>query len=246
MALADWPAAADPAVFGGLVPLVVGTESFAPGIRGGPVHVVLSYVATQLDARVEPVAYPGGHPADDWGWNYRPNKNNPAEISTHGRGVALDYNATRHPNGRRGTFTLEQVAMIRRILREAGGLVLWGGDFPTPDEMHFELDTDASPEQVAAVAARLQGDDVALTADDLAKIRDVVDSSVANRAIGKWGDGSPMYAWQSWYSAAVNRIDVDALAVAIVGKLPAAAAGGVSAAEVEQALRNVFAGLGRA
>lgn len=151
-----WSASRNPADFGGLVPLRVGTETFPPGVRAGDVAVVLQYVATQLDARVEPVAFPGGHPADDWGYNYRPSKNSAALLSCHASATAFDYNATRHPNGKRGTFTKAQVAEIRRILAEAKNVVRWGGDFTgTPDEMHFEIDDDAAA--VAQVAALLRG-----------------------------------------------------------------------------------------
>jgi hypothetical protein len=105
---------------------------------------------------VEPVVRGDWHQADDWGYAYRANVNNPNTLSCHASGTAIDYNATRHPNGRRGTFTLTQVAEIRRILAEVDGVVRWGGAFVgTPDEMHFEVIKGAG--DVARVAARLRG-----------------------------------------------------------------------------------------
>lgn len=151
-----WSASPRPSDFGGISPLVVAGEPFSPGVRNGDVHRVLAYVAEQMHRRVEPVVRSDWHQADDWGYNYRANRNNPASLSCHSSGTAIDYNATRHPNGRAGTFSAAQVAEIRRILAEVGNVVRWGGDFSgTKDEMHFEIRGTAS--QVAAVAARLGG-----------------------------------------------------------------------------------------
>lgn len=149
-----WLASARAADFGGLEPLVVAGESFAPGVRAGDVHTVLAYLAAQLHARVEPVIAPGWHTADDWGYAFRENRN-ANNLSCHASGTAIDYNATRHPNNRSGTFSAAQVTEIREILRELGDVVRWGGDFTgTKDEMHFEIHGTAA--QVAAVATRLR------------------------------------------------------------------------------------------
>jgi hypothetical protein len=150
-----WTSSPDPADFGGLSTLTVAGESFAPGVRAGDVHTVLEYVATQLHLRVEPVIATGFHSDDDWGYSYRKNVNG-NNLSCHASGTAIDYNATRHPNGKAGTFTSGQVAEIRRILTEVDGVVRWGGDFTgTKDEMHFEICTNATT--VAATATRIRG-----------------------------------------------------------------------------------------
>jgi hypothetical protein len=55
----------------------------------------------------------------------------------------------------RDTFTPEQAAEIRTIMREVDGVVRWGGDYQNrADEMHFEI--VGSQAEVAAVAARLR------------------------------------------------------------------------------------------
>ncbi len=148
-----WSAAPGWSVKGGqLAALVIAGEPFSPGVRAGDVHTVLQYVAQQLHNRVEPVYKPGFHAADDWGYAYRPNTNNPSQLSCHASGTAIDYNATRHPNGKGGTWTAAQKAAILRILAEVGNVVrcLWGYD-----EMHFEI--CAGTAAVAAVANRLRG-----------------------------------------------------------------------------------------
>src|SRR5690606_34921728 len=95
-------------------------------------------------------------------------------------GTAIDYNATRHPNGRRGTWTPAQVAEIRRILAELGGVVRWLADATgTPDEMHFEI--KGTPAQVAAVAARLtEEDDMPLSDADVERIAAAVEQRLVD------------------------------------------------------------------
>jgi hypothetical protein len=155
-----WLASTNPADFGGLTKISVAGEFFPPGVRSGDVTVVFQWLVEQLHARVEPVTK--GHEADDWGYNYRKNRN-ANNLSCHSSGTALDYNAVLHPNGRRGTFSGAQVAEIRRILAECDGIIRWGGDFSgTPDEMHFEIVGDVAA--VARVAARLRGTPVVVAA----------------------------------------------------------------------------------
>ena len=150
-----WLASANPKDFGGLQKLVVAGEDFAPGVRAGDVHTVLEYVAQQLHARVEPVHKPGWHEQDDWGYSYRKNRN-ANNLSCHASGTAIDFNATRHPNGKRHTFSVEQVAEIRRILAEVNNVVKWGGDFSgTADEMHFEISGTVT--EVARAAEKIRG-----------------------------------------------------------------------------------------
>jgi peptidoglycan hydrolase-like protein with peptidoglycan-binding domain len=146
-----WLASPNPADFGGLAKLVVAGESFAPGVRFGDVHTVLQYVAEQLHARVEPVVRSDWHQADDWGYAYRANVNNPSQLSCHASGTAIDYNATRHPNGRANTFTAQQYAEIDKILREVDGVVR---QLRGRDEMHFEVCAGLAP--VNRVAVRLR------------------------------------------------------------------------------------------
>jgi hypothetical protein len=145
-----WPASRDPSTIN-IRPFEVAGRSFPGGVKGGAVHWVLKYVAAQMHLRVESLYT--GTDRDDWGYSYRSNVNNPSELSCHSSGTAIDVNATEHPNGVRNTFTYAQVQTIRKILREVGGVVYWGGDFTTRDEMHFEI--RGSSTAVAAVSKRL-------------------------------------------------------------------------------------------
>lgn len=121
-------------------------------VRRGDVATVLGYVVDRFDRRVEDVD--AGR--DDWGYANRPVTGG-TQPSRHARGLAIDLNATRHPYGKRGTFSAVQVAEVRDMLDDLDDVVRWGGDYSrTKDEMHFEI--NASPADVARVAARIRAD----------------------------------------------------------------------------------------
>ena len=176
-----YPASPDPDLIH-VVPFVVNGVPFPGGVREGDVHTVLHYFAEQFDLRVEKLSADLGC----WGFAYRQNRN-ADNLSCHASGTAIDLNAVRHPNGKRRTFTREQVAEIRKILAELDGVVRWGGDFGTVDEMHAEV--SASPALVAIVARRLTSpptptkDDVMSPAQEakLDRVIDLLERLVAPR-----------------------------------------------------------------
>lgn len=151
-----WTASANPADFGGITPLVIAGESFAPGVRSGDVHYLFTCFWTDFNAEVEPLVRADWHQADDWGFSFRQNRN-ANNLSCHASATAADGNATRHPNNKRGTFTAAQADKIRWLCKvKYRGLLRWGGDFDgTPDEMHVEV--IGTPGQVAALVAELKG-----------------------------------------------------------------------------------------
>lgn len=104
------------------------------------VEAVFTYLCINYHRRVDNLLKP--HPADDWGYNYRPNVNDPSELSNHSSGTAVDLDATEHPNGvdETKTYTSAQIKEIHAILHELLGVVNWGGDYRhTVDGMHFEI-----------------------------------------------------------------------------------------------------------
>jgi peptidoglycan hydrolase-like protein with peptidoglycan-binding domain len=151
-----WTASANPADFGGLEPLVIDGESFAPGVRAGDVALVFRHFWTDFSRHVEPLVRADWHQADDWGYAFRRNRN-ANNLSCHASATATDGNATRHPNGKRGTFSADQANSIRYLCKvKYRGLLRWGGDFTgTPDEMHVEI--IGTPGQIAALAMDLRG-----------------------------------------------------------------------------------------
>lgn len=97
---------------------------------------LLGYVAEEFDRAVEDLELPGL--PDEWGYSHRYIAGT-RTWSKHAYGIAIDLNATRHPYGKRGTFSLMQQSAIRLILSKCKGLIAWGGDWRTPDDMHFEV-----------------------------------------------------------------------------------------------------------
>ncbi len=224
-----WLAATDPRTFGGLDNRIVpGTTKvrLSPGVRAGDVATVLFYVASQLHLRVESGdLYTTG---DEWGYSYRQNRN-ANNLSCHASGTAFDWNATRHPNGKRGTFTKQQVATIRVILGQVANVVTWGGDFiGTPDEMHFEISGSAA--QVAAVAARIRANSATLIddGDDVNLTDRVPDYYTANAAdsltVGDtlaWSAAHAANARDAARAAAASAARIEAAVTALTKRLEA-------------------------
>lgn len=128
--------------------------AFPGGCKGGDVHTIFTHFLMRYHAEVESLGR--GH-SDEWGFCYRPNKNNPDEISCHGSGTAIDVNASEHPNGKARTLTSAQVVRLRRLLDFYEGVIKWGGDFQhTKDEMHYEI--HGGPTDVARIARKIKGD----------------------------------------------------------------------------------------
>lgn len=110
---------------------------------------VLANLLRRFDRKVEPL-----NRSDTHGYNKRQIAGS-EEYSNHASGTAVDANATKHPQGKTGTFTPEQVAEIRDLLADFDGTVKWGGDFRVlKDEMHFEI--VGTPAEVNLVARRLK------------------------------------------------------------------------------------------
>jgi hypothetical protein len=144
----------------------VAGHKFPAGVLRGPVSTVLKYVGEEMNKRVESIE----PDQDEWGHDYRLNRN-ANNWSCHASATAIDYNALRHGNSARGTFSGAQVAEIHKILAEVSNVVRWGGDFSgTVDEMHFEI--NANDTAVAMVAAGLTG--TPLPKDDTMALFDVV------------------------------------------------------------------------
>lgn len=174
----DWPASPDPAAIG-IDPLF--TEcgvTFPGGIKAGDVSVVFRDLVQQYHATVELLT-----PGWCWGYDYRANVNNPATLSCHASGTALDLNAPLHPNGVAGTLSPDQTSSARGLVARYEGLVSWGGDFyGTVDEMHWEI--SGTEQEIAELADRLDsgqgpqqppgGEDMPLSDEDVTRVADKV------------------------------------------------------------------------
>lgn len=122
---------------------VPGTNVYLEVADGKPGDILM-YVAEQFHRRVESLT----PSVDEWGYSLRRNTNAPSVWSEHASATAIDLNAMRHPNGKSGTFTANQVREIQKIIDEVGGpsVVRWLKGF---DEMHFEV--RATPAKLRSV-----------------------------------------------------------------------------------------------
>lgn len=90
---------------------------------------------------------------DDWGYAFRTIRGSDVHLSNHASGTAIDINATKHPLGKRGTFTKAQENTIRELCKKYG--LRWGGDYQVrADEMHFEV--VLNPEKTANLIESLR------------------------------------------------------------------------------------------
>jgi hypothetical protein len=103
--------------------------------------VILAAFAAEFHAQVEPI---DKGELDEWGYAYRNVRGSDSDLSNHSSGTAIDLNATKHPLGKKGTFTKEQVKIIKELTAKYG--LTWGGVWKRPDEMHWQI--DETPEQV--------------------------------------------------------------------------------------------------
>jgi hypothetical protein len=125
-------------------------------LRRGDAGFLLKHFADWFDKNVEDIDIG----ADDWGYAERTIRGDATTLSNHASGTAIDLNATKHPLGKRGTFTAAQTFKIRNQLKVYGGAIRWGGDYTgRPDEMHFEINANAAT--VGKVATNLRAAKVA-------------------------------------------------------------------------------------
>lgn len=131
-------------------------------LKPGNAGFVLAHFALWYHERVESIL-PGVW--DEWGWASRAIRGSTV-ISNHASGTAMDLNAVKHPLGVRGTLRFwlrlrkgrRELAedRINRVLKRTYGNVIRGGlnYVSRPDEMHYEINADAT--RVGVLAARLR------------------------------------------------------------------------------------------
>lgn len=90
-----------------------------------------------------------------WGYNKRPALQS-ALWSDHASGSAIDLRSDKFPVGSRNMTLLQKVA-VRRILKLADGLLIWGGDYKdarSTDQMHFAVAPKVKPADIEAWRVR--------------------------------------------------------------------------------------------
>lgn len=72
-------------------------------------------------------------------------------------GTAFAIRPDLYPTGVKGNFFPHELAVVRDILAECGGIVRWGGDFKkSPKEGHFQIDVKPGNAKLAQVARKIE------------------------------------------------------------------------------------------
>lgn len=139
-----WPASQRRNIVG----LSVAGVDFPGGVNEVAAPVMAS-LARQLHEHVE-----AARDGWCWGYAYRRIRGSSTRWSNHAWGLAIDFNAPRHPMGLRGTFSADEARRCRVIAHRHG--CRWGGDYTgRPDEMHFEF--MGTPDAARRLARDLPG-----------------------------------------------------------------------------------------
>jgi len=177
-----WPASPDPAEIGVDAGFSASGLAFLSGVRAGDVSTVFRALVADL-VQIEAPVSSDPTVAGLWGYEFRPNVNDPSSLSCHSSGTAIDYNAVKHVNGG-APFNGWSDAAINQVQNLLAGkyraMVAWLADQPTPDPMHFEI--HATPDEIAALANELggadQGDDT-MTDDDKKWLSELLDKKLS-------------------------------------------------------------------
>lgn len=128
-----WPANKDPNVIKVKSYPVPGTNiKLRVAQRCAPLLVAF---AADFHELVEPIDEGS---LDDWGYAYRPIRGQTTGLSNHASGTAIDLNATKHPLGKRNTFTSDQRDVLDELCAKykiKGGYTF----IKRADDMHFEM-----------------------------------------------------------------------------------------------------------
>jgi len=136
-----WPAlAADSsALYTWTIPAKNGTLRIR--LRNGSAGFLLCHFLLWWSERLDDLTHP--HPADDWGYAYRPVRGF-ATLSNHASGTAADADATQWPLGTEH-MSAAMKARIRLRLKLYRGCLRWGGDYSgRKDQMHTEINAPLS------------------------------------------------------------------------------------------------------
>lgn len=142
-----WPASPDPSAIGVKSYKIPGTDiSVRLAAKAAP---LLLAAAAEWNEKIEPLE---GKVTDDWSYAYREIRGVSGTLSNHSSATALDLNATKHPMGKTGTFTVAQRNTLKKICDKYG---LRAGEFypGRVDGMHIEV--NCSPAEAVALVKKL-------------------------------------------------------------------------------------------
>jgi hypothetical protein len=121
-------------------------------VRTGEVAAVLLYVARRFHYEIDAL-----RTGDVVGFRKLGSTSLSSPQSNLASGTAISIRSGWYPEGTSGGFFAPQLAVIRDILAECGGVVRWGGDDKRPDEALFSIDVPPGSEKLSTVGSRILG-----------------------------------------------------------------------------------------
>lgn len=111
-------------------------------LRNGSAGFLIVHFLLWWHEKVDSLLKP--HPADDWGYAYRPVRGQTSGFSNHASGTAADADATQWPLGTEH-MPMWMKIKIRARLALYRGCLRWGGDYHgRKDQMHTEINKGLS------------------------------------------------------------------------------------------------------
>lgn len=144
-----WPITTAPDHDGSVWTRPVPGTGFGIEVAIGDVETILVHVVRRFHYEIEAL-----RTGDVTG--YRPLAQTKGHETNHASGTAVDIRPDAYPAGAKGGFFTPQLAVLRDILADCEGVVKWGGDFPAPDESHFQIDVPPTSTAVKRVADKLR------------------------------------------------------------------------------------------
>lgn len=120
-------------------------------LHSGAPAAILGWVIEEFNRTVAPI-----HQGALVGFR-NANQHDPAPLTNHASGTAVDIMPSMFPDGTLETLTIPQLSAIRAMIDRVAPAVAWGGTLSHPQPSHFEIalgPTDTRLQDIAAVIGR--------------------------------------------------------------------------------------------
>ncbi|NUS10240.1 MAG: hypothetical protein HOV92_38900 [Streptomyces sp.] len=116
----------------------------------GDVSTVLLHVIRRFHYEVEEV---GRHELA----GHRPAAGLTGHTTNYASGTAVEIRPAAYPLAATGVLFPQQLAVVRDILKECGGVVAWGGHLRRPHAAHFQIAVRPGDTRLRGLAQRIKG-----------------------------------------------------------------------------------------
>ncbi|MFI1889720.1 hypothetical protein [Streptomyces jumonjinensis] len=120
-------------------------------LAGGDAAVILLHVARRFHYEIDQLRRGDVH------GHTRSRRTRERYESNYLSGTAIAIRPEGYPVGVKGGLYPRELVIVRDILVELDGAVVWGGDLSTPKESHFEIALKPGHPKLKGVARKIQG-----------------------------------------------------------------------------------------